>query len=235
MDEAQKAPDLFDALKLRVDQDPRPGQYLILGSAEFSTQMMIRESLTGRLGRVRLFPMCYRELRGLGEPVKITRSDFMSWSEQGGFPGIAFVRSQEERRLLFEDWLQLVCYRDIQQFKKLRLDGDLAFDILRQVCLLEEPSAVEIARKLRQPGRRVQTHLLALEQLFAIQKIAPHPSGAGKPIYLILDAGLAHYFGAEFSRRVQVLLMNELLCHWGGRPSETIDAVLLSLQIEAPD
>ena len=49
IDEAQKSPDLFDALKLTIDQNRIPGRFVLLGSTEFSKLAKIRESLTGRI------------------------------------------------------------------------------------------------------------------------------------------------------------------------------------------
>src|SRR3989338_3377810 len=65
IDEAQKAPAIFDAVKLSVDEDRRPGRYLLLGSTEFSHLTKIRESLTGRLSRIRLYPLTLGETHNL--------------------------------------------------------------------------------------------------------------------------------------------------------------------------
>jgi len=62
IDEAQKAPALFDAFKYQVDQNRRPGMYLLLGSTEFSGELLIKESLTGRLSRTRMYPMTMAEV-----------------------------------------------------------------------------------------------------------------------------------------------------------------------------
>ena len=61
IDEAQKCPALFDALKLLVDRVRNPGRFILLGSTEFSRLSLIREALTGRMGRVRVFPMTLSE------------------------------------------------------------------------------------------------------------------------------------------------------------------------------
>jgi hypothetical protein len=46
IDEVQKAPRLFDAIKLKVDLNRRPGGYFLTGSSQFSSKIGIRESLT---------------------------------------------------------------------------------------------------------------------------------------------------------------------------------------------
>jgi predicted AAA+ superfamily ATPase len=61
IDEVQKAPKLFDAIKLSVDRQRRPGQFYITGSSQFSSRLGIRESLTGRIGICQLFPLTLAE------------------------------------------------------------------------------------------------------------------------------------------------------------------------------
>ena len=45
IDEAQKVPDIFDAIKFEVDQNSQPGQYVLLGSTEFSKLLKILNHL----------------------------------------------------------------------------------------------------------------------------------------------------------------------------------------------
>jgi hypothetical protein len=124
-------------------------------------------------------------------------------------PGFFSVRDPEERSDLIQDWIDLTCLRDIQQFKSLRLEGELVNTILKLTATLEEPSRAALARATRIDPRRIDTHLEALTQLFVIQKLNPHPSGTGKPIYLPLDTGIAEYLGAPLMRRLHIWLMNE--------------------------
>ncbi len=210
IDEAQKVPDIFDAVKFDVDQNRIPGKFLLLGSTEFSKLAQIRESLTGRMGRVRLFPLTLAETLP-AEPLakSFERKQILQYLHSGGMPGFFSVRDQEERSALIQDWLDLTCLRDIQQFKTLNLDGELADSILKLTAVLEEPSRAAIARATRVDPRRIGTHLEALTELFVLQKLNPHPSGTGKPIYLPLDVGIAEYLGASMIRRLHIWLMNE--------------------------
>jgi predicted AAA+ superfamily ATPase len=214
IDEAQKAPALFDAIKFVVDLNRVPGSFLLLGSTEFSHLQNIRESLTGRMGRVRLFPMVARELFGeITRAPELTRSQMLTYASAGGMPGIAFVRDRQARSDLFQDWVDLTCSRDVHQFKRLKLDSNLAFTVFKLCATLPEPSQPNIARAAGVDGRRVATHLKALGELFAVVKLDPHPSGKGKPIYLPLDAGIAEFLGADLKRRLHVLAMNERMAH----------------------
>ncbi|MGZ3937074.1 MAG: ATP-binding protein [Flavisolibacter sp.] len=58
IDEVQKAPDLLRAIKRGVDQNRRPGQYLLTGSANIMTLSTVSESLAGRIALHTLHPFC---------------------------------------------------------------------------------------------------------------------------------------------------------------------------------
>lgn len=221
IDEAQKAPAIFDAIKLVVDQDPRPGQYLILGSTEFSHLTRVRESLTGRMGRIRLYPLTLSEAHGLPlrefklgrlflDRPRLTRSQFVKHIRTGGMPGIFAVRDEAERMRLFEDWLKLTCERDAMQIPGLKIEPELCFAILEQIAKLDEPTAGQIAKALKRDLRKVKNHLLILETLFVVQKILPHALGTGKPVYFLLDVALTHFLGATFQKCLLTLVKTEL-------------------------
>ncbi|NDD04061.1 MAG: hypothetical protein EB078_04075, partial [Proteobacteria bacterium] len=174
IDEAQKVPKIFDAIKFLVDRKRRPGKYLLLGSTEFSKKTLIRESLTGRISTVRMFPFTCAEPLGLA-PRKMTscflvskkprcsRAAFMRHLNHGGMPGIFGVHSERERDLKCIEWLELTVHRDLSLIPKVKLDPELAMAVLREVATLEEPTAGNIAKKLRRDLRRINTHLTCLE------------------------------------------------------------------------
>ena len=64
IDEVQYAPELFPAIKLRVDRRRRPGQLLLTGSANVLTLPRLSESLAGRMEIISLFPLAQVELTG---------------------------------------------------------------------------------------------------------------------------------------------------------------------------
>ena len=57
IDEVQRAPDLLRAIKQSVDQDRRPGRFLLTGSANVLTLPTVSESLAGRMEIVTLLPL----------------------------------------------------------------------------------------------------------------------------------------------------------------------------------
>jgi predicted AAA+ superfamily ATPase len=222
IDEAQKVPDIFDALKLAVDERRRPGQFVILGSTEFSRLAMIRESLTGRLSRIRLYPFTLAESRhqpfnlmntksGINEENEIPRSDLLRYLERGGFPGIFTTNNKSYRNSLLKDWIDLTVERDIHTFPRTKADSSLARAIIEGIARLEHPDLSNIAKYTGRNARTVQRHLEILETLFVIVKIPPHPLGTGKPIYFLCDVGLLGIYGAELDKSLRTFAINELL------------------------
>ncbi|MEO5969279.1 MAG: AAA family ATPase [Bdellovibrionia bacterium] len=210
IDEAQKSPALFNAIKLIVDSERRPGSFLLLGSTEFSILQNIRESLTGRMGRIRLYPMTFWELQGLPRGKKAaSRAQLLKYLDSGGMPGIAFVRESQVRSDFFQDWIDLTCQRDLHQFKRLKLDSELAYALLRNSAILEEPTAAALSKATRTNPKKVATHIKALCELFVLTSLEPHTSGTGKPIYLPLDSGIAGHMGAPLLKQMQIVLANE--------------------------
>lgn len=220
LDEAQKVPAIFDAVKLRVDRARRPGSYVLLGSTEFSHLTRVRESLTGRMSRLRLYPMNAAEILGLTpnpsqhlgliqEKPRVKRREFLQFLDRGGFPGIFAVRADGERQSLIRDWLDLIVQRDIHQIPGLKVDSELCERILSLVATLETPSAGEIARTLRKDPRSIRKHLEVLETLFVVQSLSPHPMGFGKKLYFLCDPLAAGALGASFLRKLETAFLLE--------------------------
>ena len=67
IDEVQYAPELFRAIKMRVDAAKRNGMYWMTGSQHFQLMEGVSESLAGRVGIIDLYSMSQRECLGLGE------------------------------------------------------------------------------------------------------------------------------------------------------------------------
>ena len=62
-DEVQKVPDLFNLIKMAVDQDRQtPGKYILTGSSQFTFIKGVTESLAGRIGLLSQLPFQISEL-----------------------------------------------------------------------------------------------------------------------------------------------------------------------------
>ncbi len=223
LDEVQKVPDLFDAIKANVDRKRIPGCFLLSGSTEFSKKTGIHESMTGRMGLFRLHPMTLAET--LEEPLKIPWVDDKFSSnrsssavnkriEQGGFPGVCFLRNPEERKALLASWLETTCYRDLQQIRGSRLSGDLAMQVLRALARLGAPPLPDLVKEVGIDARRVRSHIEALEALFVVQHVNGNSWGVKKAVYSLCDSGLARYCGASIESACRIWLLNEAMAQF---------------------
>ncbi|MGQ0711316.1 MAG: ATP-binding protein [Rhodoferax sp.] len=65
LDEVQRAPDLLLAIKQSVDQDRRPGRFLLTGSANVMALPTVADSLAGRMETLHLLPLARSEMVGV--------------------------------------------------------------------------------------------------------------------------------------------------------------------------
>lgn len=67
IDEIQKAPNLFEQVKLIADRDRKKGQFFMCGSQQFQLMKGVSESLSGRIGLVTLLGFSLRERYGIDD------------------------------------------------------------------------------------------------------------------------------------------------------------------------
>lgn len=67
LDEVQRSPGLFPAIKAEVDRDRRPGRFLLTGSANVLLLPRLSESLAGRVEILTLWPLSQGEIEGVEE------------------------------------------------------------------------------------------------------------------------------------------------------------------------
>ncbi len=133
IDEVQRAPNLILAIKAAVDEDPRPGRFLLTGSARLMSLPGAADSLAGRIEIIDLLPLAQAEIRGepasfldrafAAEPLEsrdpITGNDLVEAVLAGGYPE-ALARSAWKRRI---DWhvnyLDAILQKDIADIAKI--------------------------------------------------------------------------------------------------------------------
>ena len=208
LDEIQKHPPAFDALKLSIDRKKRMGRFLISGSVRFSARKQIRESLTGRIVTLEIFPLglaeCHertlnpllKEIHSVNLPhlfellkkrKLVTTSERIRYLETGGLPGICFRRDSQVRSELFEQHLDTLLRRDIHLVKQTRL----SFEQLRAILTVvagRQGLAINMSDMARLTGCSMPTIKTALETMSGLFLVRPY----GKS-WFIEDAGLARH------------------------------------------
>jgi predicted AAA+ superfamily ATPase len=101
IDEIQRAPELLLAIKEQVDADPRPGRYLLSGSARVLALRGLPDTLPGRIEAIELWPFSQGEIDGTpdqfvdvifeqGEAFahesSVARDEYAERVVRGGFP-----------------------------------------------------------------------------------------------------------------------------------------------------
>ena len=226
IDEVQKAPPIFDAIKLKVDKKRIPGTCFITGSSTFSSKIGIRESLTGRIGLVELFPLTMAELHAnsfkpiikLAEPlaksddVRFKVAELGQAATIGGMPVPAFLRDQEQRHLYWQSWLETTILRDLARFHSRGFDPDFAFSLLERIAEILRQGELPTLKHFFAPARKVRNYLSSMEEIFLLRKINCHSLGIGKEVWLLMDSGLAaHLMGTFLGEGVTLSLVRHFI------------------------
>lgn len=212
IDELQRAPDLVLALKAEVDRDPRPGRFLITGSANLLLDPRVGDSLAGRVERVPLRPFSQAELMrrpvptwlddlwdgGSPPPVKsadVGRHAHAAQIAAGGFPSVV-GRTPRRRRAWFDDYLAALVARDVPDLVDIRRP-DLLPALLRHLAAGSgSPIALRpIAQALTVDEKTVRSYVRLLELLHLLVRIPAWTPGlparaVRTPRLFIEDSGL---------------------------------------------
>lgn len=95
LDELQRAPELASYLQPLIDEDPRPGKWILTGSQNFALLESISQSLAGRSAVLHLPPLTYAEIQRF-ENAPTTLDEILF---NGGYPRIY------DQRIPASDWL----------------------------------------------------------------------------------------------------------------------------------
>ncbi len=227
LDEVQRAPELLLAIKRAVDEDRRPGRFLLTGSANLALMERVSETLAGRAVYLTLGPLTRRELRGLGsaghwnvlldhppdewvEALRATPAieDGADWPElarTGGYPTPALeLEGEDDRAAWFEGYLRTYLERDLQQLSSIENLG--GFRRLVRATALRVGSLqnqADLARDVGLPPSTAQRYLDLLETSYQIVRVPAYSVNRTKrlvksPKLYWNDTGLAlHLAGAD--------------------------------------
>ena len=210
IDEIQRAPDLLLAIKRAVDEDYRPGRFLLTGSANVMTLPRVADSLAGRIETIRMLPLARAEITGAA-PVFLERlfegrltgarnaivgDDAIRLALLGGYPE-AIERDAERRRQAWaRSYLTSVLSRDLRDIGEIEKLTELPKFVRilaehsgRLVNYSQFGSGIDVSYKT---GQR---YVALLEQVFLVSTLRPWYTNALKrivrtPKLHFLDSGL---------------------------------------------
>jgi hypothetical protein len=133
IDEIQRAPELILAIKRSVDEDPRPGRFLLTGSANLMTVPTVADSLAGRMAIVDLLPLSVSEIRRqashflteifrgiVPKPSNpIVGEDLITTVLTGGYPEVLLRSAWNRRRDWCLDYVRAIVERDVRDIAQI--------------------------------------------------------------------------------------------------------------------
>lgn len=195
IDEWQDAPTLWDAVRTAVDERQKVGQFILTGSNSVD-KSKICHSGTGRIARMRMFPMSLWEsgestgevsLTELfdnpnliidGKTSKLDIKQLIFTSCRGGWPASLHGTTPRAQLLVAKNYLQSVCSNDISTVDGIDRNEKLAREILRayarNISTLAKKSKMiqDVASTTESCTEPTfDSYVSALEKLFVIQDI----------------------------------------------------------------
>ena len=210
IDEIQRAPDLILAIKVSVDADPRPGRFLLTGSADLMTLPRVADSLAGRMAIVRLLPLAQAELRGVvpdfldraftGQPptfgTPVIGNSLVETVLAGGYPEALTRSGWRRRRDWHLDYVEAIVQRDVRDIARIEQLGSMP----RLLRILAGHSGQIVnysgfGAPLGMNHVTTRKYVGVLENLFLVHTLLPWYTNALKrvtksPKLHFLDAGL---------------------------------------------
>lgn len=184
LDEVQKAPDLFPAIKLLVDERRTPGRFLLTGSANVLTLPRMSESLAGRMEILSLWPLSQMEIENRRgslcdslfsarlEPSGRQTEELRTLVDRivkGGYPE-PLGRSQRSRRdAWFRSYLTTILERDVRDISNIEGRADMP----RLLSLLASRvggilNLSDISRSMSMPYATLHRYTALLQSTFLV-------------------------------------------------------------------
>jgi predicted AAA+ superfamily ATPase len=209
IDEIQRAPQLMLALKMSIDQDRRPGRFLLTGSANILALPQIADSLAGRMETHTLLALSQAELqaracdflqRALAQdwpaPLPSQSQPLQERVLAGGYPEMRERATLARRQSWARSYMTHMMERDVRDIANI----DQLAQIPRLLNLLATQCAqllnyAQLGGQLGFNAKTADKYIGILERLFLVQRLpawSQHESSRliKTPKLHFLDAGL---------------------------------------------
>jgi len=191
IDEIQRAPELFPILRVLIDQDRRPGRYLLLGSATPALRRQAAESLAGRIEYLELQPFTLDEV---GE----TAENQAKLLLRGGYPESYLAPDDKASLRWRQAFIRTFIEQDLPQLSisipaaHIRRFWQMLAHLHGQLW-----NASQIAGSLGMTPPTMRRYLDILADTFMVRALQPYHANLGKrlikaPKVYLRDSGLLH-------------------------------------------
>ncbi len=187
VDEVQRIPSLLSAIKKAVDEDTRPGQYLLTGSTNIQSLPTVRESLAGRIAKIRLRPLAQGEIARTTSRfidsaftqsfsrshIHYDRDALLEIAFRGGFPEPMLLQERGRKRW-HADYVNAILERDLKDITRIHRKNAMR-DLVRTLAAWSgkfmDLSAIGSGLSIRRPT--IESYINALETLYLIERVYP--------------------------------------------------------------
>lgn len=197
LDEVQRTPELFTAIKASIDADRQPGRFMLTGSANVMLLPKLADSLAGRIEIIPLRPLAGAEVNAGGPPHEkpsflmqlfcgslgqsVNQGSYARLGEslaeivcQGGYPAAIARTSAKRRTSWYRAYITTIIQRDIQDIASIR-----NLDILPRLLELAATqtarlfNAADLASPFSISRPTIREYLTLLEQIFLLEQLQP--------------------------------------------------------------
>jgi predicted AAA+ superfamily ATPase len=212
IDEIQRVPELLLPIKREVDRDPRPGRFLLTGSARLLGLRDLPDALPGRTETIELWPLSQGEIDGApdgfvdvvfsrgGDVVlpacELTKRDYVGRALRGGYPEAVRRDPGRRRARFFDSYITDLVTRDVRQIADIERPAEMR-RLLSVVAARMGTLAVaqSIANDVGLARMTLTRYLDLLELVFVIRRIPAWSSNLttraiSTPKLIVTDSGL---------------------------------------------
>lgn len=186
IDEIQRAPQLLLAIKKSVDEDRRPGRFLLTGSANLMALPTVADSLAGRMETLLLLPLSQAEIESHtsnwidhafagqipGSNAPTAGLDLVERVLRGGYPE-AIARASMRRRVVWaRQYIDALIQRDVRDVADIeKLDRLPRFlrtlaETAGQMC-----NYARLGGQVGLDGKTVSRYMGVLEQMYLLRRV----------------------------------------------------------------
>lgn len=196
IDEWQDAPVLWDAIRMEVDRRQEPGLFILTGSTSVKNKKDIKHSGTGRISRLKMYPMSLFEsgdsnglislktlfddpmadIDGISSGLSV--EDLIFVSCRGGWPAVLKRKTDAARLMIAKEYIQNICNTDISTVDGVQRNPEWTRLILRSyarnVSTLAKKSSILqdlVSNAETITAVTMDSYLNALEKLYVIEDV----------------------------------------------------------------
>ena len=186
IDEIQRAPQLLLAIKKSVDEDRRPGRFLLTGSANLMALPTVADSLAGRMETLSLLPLSQSEIEGrsanwidsvfagriLTVDTPTLGNDLVERVLRGGYPE-AISRASAKRRVTWaRQYIDAIIQRDVRDVA----DIDKLDQLPRFLSALAQTAGqmcnyTQLGGQVGLDGKTVARYVGVFEQMYLLKRV----------------------------------------------------------------